>query len=110
MNNIDLTPIVQSIIGVVTVLITYYLIPYLKTKLSKEKQDDFDKWVRIAVQAAEQLLKATDPTGEKRKKYVLDFLKKKGYTIDMDNVEAAIEAAVYELNLAEKAVGDGIDG
>jgi len=97
---IDLTPILQAIIGVVAVLITVYIIPWLKKKLSAEQQDELAAWVSIAVTAAEQIYTGSG-RGEEKKAYVISFLESKGYSADADSltdtVDALIEAVVYEL-------------
>ena len=36
--------------------------------------------------------------GEVKKEYVLEFLKKRGITMDIDSVDALIESEVYKLN------------
>ena len=53
--------------------------------------------MKIAVAAAEQLYKGAG-RGAEKKAYVLEFLKKNGFTIDMDAIDAMIEAAVQQLN------------
>ena len=54
------------------------------------------RWVNIAVKAAEQVQKQTDGPG--RKSYVQSFLQSKGFDINDAAVDAAIEAAVLEMN------------
>ena len=91
MNNIDLTPILQALIGLLATLITAKLIPWIKTKIAADKQGLFDAAVQSLVFAAEQLYGAGK--GAEKLKYVKDELAKKGFAID----DAAIEAKVYEL-------------
>lgn len=97
MTNIDLTPILTAFITLVVAIITYYVIPVLKGKISADKWDEIMKWIKIAVAAAEQMKEAGLLDYEK-KNYVIEFLKSKGYKINEDELNAAIEAAVYELN------------
>ena len=68
----------------------------LKAKLEK-KSLKISKWVRIAVNAAEQIYNESG-MGEVKKEYVLEFLKKRGITMDIDSVDALIESEVYKLN------------
>lgn len=98
---IDLTPILQAIIAVVAVLITRYLIPYLKNKLTTDQQAKLTAAIETAVNAAEQIF--TDSgQGAAKKAYVVELLKEKGFTVDTEDldkaIDAAIEAAVYQLN------------
>jgi len=97
---IDLTPILQAVVGLIAALVTAFLIPFIKSKLSAAKQAELVSWVSIAVTAAEQLY-AGPGRGEEKKEYVMEFLEGKGYTVDTDTVSdavnALIEAVVYEL-------------
>lgn len=95
MNNIDYTELIQALIALVSVIITTFLIPLLKKKLSVEKLEELKKWVGIAVNAAEQLYGSK--TGQQKKDYVISFLLSKGFVFDIDEVTAMIEAEVYKL-------------
>lgn len=94
---IDLTQIVIYIIGLVFALISAFLVPYIKTKLSAEQFKKLQDYVKIAVEAAEMIYKGPG-RGEEKKIYVQTFLAEKGYNIDLTEVENAIEAAVLEMN------------
>ena len=96
MNNLDLTPLFQAVIMLVAVLITTFVVPYIKKKINAEDINEFYGWVEIAVAAAEQIYKVTQ--GEEKKQYVLQYLKDKGYTVDVADLENAIEAAVLKLH------------
>ena len=52
--NIDYTEIIGGIITIISAIVTTFLIPYLKEKLSQEKLQKLSYWVKIACQAAEQ--------------------------------------------------------
>lgn len=99
---IDLTPIILCVIAVIGIVISVRVIPILKNKYSKQELEKMLQLVRIAVYAAQQLLR--DKTGEERKQYVLDFLAKHGYDVDDEAVLNAIEAEVLALH--EALVGD----
>lgn len=100
--NIDYTELIQALIALVSVLITTFLIPLLKKKLSAEKLEELKKWVGIAVNAAEQLYGSK--TGQQKKDYVVSFLLSKGIKFDVDEVTAMIEAEVYKLTNEQKSV------
>lgn len=93
---IDLTPIVESIITLAVALVTAFLIPFIKSKISAEKYAEIQVWVKAAVEAAEMIYVGTG-RGLEKKQYVLEFLAKKGYKLDTESVEALIEAAVLEI-------------
>lgn len=94
--NIDITPIVEAIVALVAALITAFVIPWLKQKISKEKLEKINMWVEVAVEAAEQLYTGSG-RGAEKKAYVVEFLNSKGYTLDTDSLDKLIEAAVFNL-------------
>ena len=99
MKEIDFTPIFEAIITIISLLVTSFLIPYIKQRLSVEKYEDLKKWVNVGVKAAEQIYGSK--TGQEKKEYVVSFLKSKGITFDIDEVSALIESEVYKLTNKE---------
>ena len=93
---IDLTALVQAVIALIAAVISAFVIPWLKRKISAEKLAEVSTWVEIAVEAAEQLYEGSG-RGAEKKEYVIQFLQQKGYTVDMTAIENMIEAAVYTL-------------
>lgn len=91
----DYTPLIQAVITLISLVITGFIVPLLKRKLSNEKLDELKKWVSIAVKAAEQLYESK--TGQQKKEFVVAFLLSKGIVFDVDEVNALIEAEVYKL-------------
>lgn len=88
--NINLTPIFQAVIALIAALITYKLIPWIKSKTTAAQQANLQAVTRMLVFAAEQLYGANH--GSEKLRWVEDKLKERGYTVD----SAAIEAAVAE--------------
>ena len=66
-------------------------------------------WVRIAVTAAEQIYNGTG-RGQEKKKYVEDWLKAHGVTVDSEKLDAMIESAVYELKNGFLTIEGGLPG
>ena len=95
---INLTPIISAALALIAALITAYVIPWIKANTTEKQRDQMMLWVEVAVNAAEQLYKGSG-RGEEKKEYVIQFLADKGYTADLNEVEAAIEAFVLQLNL-----------
>lgn len=97
---VDLTPLFQAGIALLAALVTAFLIPWIKGKLSADKQAELANWVGIAVTAAEQIYSGSG-RGKEKKAYVLEFLTEKGYSLDTDkllqSVNALIESAVFQL-------------
>lgn len=94
---IDLTSLFEAIITLIFALISAFLIPYIKSKVSAEKFETIKKWVTVAVQAAEMLYHESG-MGEQKKAYVIEYLNSRGYDLDTDTLNNLIESAVLELN------------
>lgn len=97
----DLTEITNTVITLAVMIITAFLIPVIRQKLTAEQRETLNAWVDIGVKAAEQVFKETKQ-GQAKKQYVLNFLKSKGYNINSDEVDLMIEAAVNKLTGALK--------
>ena len=87
--HIDLTPIVQAVIGLLAALITYKLIPLIKAKTTAEQQALLQVTVRTLVYAAEQIYGSG--AGEKKLQYVKQQLQKQGFDVDINQIEAAVK-------------------
>ena len=92
----DYTMLFEGILTVLFALITLYVVPWIKTKLSAEDLNEIMKWVKIAVQAAEMIFKESG-MGEAKKAYVKTFLEDKGIKYDERQINSLIESAVLEL-------------
>lgn len=91
MSNIDLTPIIQALIGLLATIITIKVIPWIKSKTTTQQQIMLEATVSILVNAAEQLYGAGK--GPEKLDYVKTELEKRGFTVDT----AAIESAVRDM-------------
>ena len=96
---IDLTQIILAIITLIGAIITRYLIPWIKSKLTDHQYEALKKLVRTGVFAAEQLFSTEQ--GKETKQYVVDLLKENGYEVDVTSVDALIEATVRELRIEQ---------
>ncbi|MBR5825447.1 MAG: holin [Clostridia bacterium] len=94
-STVDITPIIEIVVALLSALVTTFLIPYIKKKISAEKLAELQKWVGIAVEAAEQIYGSK--TGTQKKEYVVAFLLSKGIAFDTQEVNALIEAEVHKL-------------
>ena len=93
----DVTSVVEAVLALVGTIITCVLVPYIKSKTTAEQQKEINAWVKIAVSAAEQIFNGSG-RGEEKKAYVIAWLKETGVKVDETELDALIEAAVYELN------------
>lgn len=92
----DIEIIIKVIIPIIGAVITYLIVPFIKSKTTIEQQKNIEFWVEIAVNAAEQIFGSG--LGEKKKQYVIDFLNSKGINITEKELDILIEAAVFEMN------------
>ena len=102
---IDLTEIFRLVITLLCAVVTGFLIPFLRSKISVEKgnitqlqYDMLQLAASTAVTAAEQIYKSDE--GQKKKAYVLAYLEQQGYKVDSSAIDALIEACVLELHQA----------
>lgn len=96
----DITSILEVAITVISAILTGFLIPFVRSRLSAEKKERLEFWIQTAVKAAEQLFKGSEKTGAQKKDWVVQFLLSKGLVFDVDEVTALIESEVYKLGLA----------
>ena len=85
---INLTPIFQAVLGILAALITHKLIPWIQARTTAQQQEMLRAAVSVAVYAAEQLYGAGE--GKEKLMYVKGQLAKKGYKVDVDEIEAAV--------------------
>ena len=95
--NIDLTPVFQAIIALLAALVTYKLIPWIRSKTTDQQQANLMAAAKVAVFAAQQIYGATKEANEKKLEYALNRLRDSGFDLDTATLRAAIEKAVYEL-------------
>jgi len=98
----DVTEILVKIIfSIVLILISTYLIPYLKTLRDDVRWQKLINMVEAAVNAAEQTIKEPGSGKEKKEmvvKFVTKWMEEQGISVTEDEVDALIEAAVKKMN------------
>ena len=99
---IDLTPILQAIISLIAIIITYRLVPWLKSKLDNQDMENLKTAARVVVFAAEQLF----DTGVivDKLNYAMARLEEQGWDLDKETLRDVIESAVKELKVESKDV------
>lgn len=103
----DFTPIAQAVITLLAAVVTAFVVPLIKSKTTAAQQQQINAWVRIAVAAAEQIYNGPG-RGPDKINYVCKWLRERGITVDGPQLQAMIEAAVYELNNGFISVGTEI--
>lgn len=82
------------------------LAAWFEANTDKATQDAVRELVKSFARAAEQLLKDDDPTGEKRKEFVIEQLQLLGIEIT-EAIVNMIEGAVWDIN-AESRMAQGV--
>lgn len=108
MSNSELaTLIIKTVFAVISIFLTYYIIPWFKSMYQLNTDAKFKKFLNDAVKAAEQTIKE-DKSGPKKKEYVLRNAKKwlsdSGLDISDEALNALIESLVYDLNNAKEVI------
>ena len=85
---IDLTPIFQALIALLASIITIKVIPWIKARTTAQQQEMLRATVSVVVYAAEQLYGAG--AGKDKLMYVKGQLARKGFHVDIDEIEAAV--------------------
>ena len=107
MNNLaDITPIILAVIALCTVVLTSFVIPKLKAKHPQEEINKalnqlevYKNVAMLACRMVEQLYPGMAQIKfNEARNFMIDYLTKAGIKIDEDQVTAAIESAVLEIN------------
>lgn len=102
MNEI-LFEIIRVVVMVAALVVTRYLVPWLKEKIGAEKMTQIEMWVKYAVEMAQQVY--WSKPGEDRKAIVTeslrDILIAKNISISEEQLDVLIEAAVKEMKMQE---------
>ena len=92
----NITDMMTALIALAAAILTTFVVPAVRRKMDAENFSELLKWVKIGVQAAEMVYNGTG-MGKLKKQYVKAFLLNRGYTLDEEALDAAIESAVLEL-------------
>jgi len=99
--NEQLFNIVLLLIPVIGAVITGFIVPYLKTKVSATQMEEITRWVAEAVEAAEVLFDEPKSGAEKRE-YVIGFIDRmfnsKKKVITEDQIRVLLEASWRQMN------------
>lgn len=94
--------ILEAVLSIMVILISRYVIPYIKTMTESEKYAGLMEIVIVAVKAAEQTIRESGQ-GKAKKAQVLAFvshwLEENGIHISEDELDRLIESAVYNLKI-----------
>lgn len=103
--------IVYLVLVAVTLIITGFVLPYIRSSIGAEKYNLIIKYIEQAVNSAEQIFGGKG-TGEQKKAYVIymmqNILDKVGYKLTEDQLNMLIESAVKAMNDA-KVINEKLD-
>ena len=107
----DVTSIVELLIQLIAAIVSIVLLPKLNSfivaKVSEAKRKKLIQWSEFAGKAAEEAARAGFIDKEDKYQYALDFLEKRGITLDADDARAVLCSVCWELFNQFK---DGIAG
>lgn len=87
-----ITKVTECVLTVIVLLVSAYLIPWLKTKINDEKLKELEKFCEQAVRAAEQLY--TPEEYKLKKAYVLSLINEQIEKLGLGLNEAEIDAII----------------
>lgn len=99
---IDLTPLVEAIIGLAAAAITLFLIPWLRARYGNETLEKARGWVQIAVYAAEKLYGAGN--GDQKLAYAEQVLAQHKIKLDTVTLKAMVDAEIRKMEQSEIVV------
>lgn len=100
MNTIDLTPLFEILISLLALVITTYLIPWIKAHTTHKQQEYIRAAAHVAVYAAEKFYGAGH--GDEKLEYASKILKEDyGIELNLNKLEAVVDAAIKEMEQAE---------
>lgn len=99
--------LVMSMISIASVLITAFVLPYIKAKITAEQMDQLAYYVTVAVRCAEQLF--TPAQWEQKKNYVYDYIMhivntKLHINLTEQDIDIIIEGIVNEVKKGGTAI------
>ena len=96
--------VLKVIVMLAVLLVTRYLIPWIKAQIGAKQMDEIRAWVKDAVLMAQQVYDAK--TGPERKAIVVNLLHnmliKKNIDISEEQLDTLIEAAVKAMKMQEQ--------
>lgn len=93
---IDLTDIICAAVVLLGALITRYVIPWIKGKMTAEDARQLAEWAKMAVQAAEELAANGQLAKPNKYAYVMQSLRSHGWDLDAETMKTVIDGTVWQ--------------
>lgn len=89
--------IMLSLITILGAIVTGVLVPWFKSKTTKEQRDDLVFWTKVAVQAFEKWYEKEHNAGSLKKADVVEFIIGLGFDMDAAQLSLLVDAVVEEV-------------
>lgn len=97
--------LIMTLVPVLGAIITYFVVPFIKARISNEQLTQYKEWAAMAVKCAEMLWTESG-MGPDKKAYAVqvlsDLFNKNKVVITEEQLNILIEAAVLEMNKDKK--------
>ena len=96
--------VIKIIFALLSVTITYFIIPFLTEITEKYRTEKIDSFIQDSVIAAEQVIKGDKKGAEKKAKVlsaVTNWLNERHINLSEEEIDDMIESMVYMLNHSE---------
>lgn len=100
MNSELFVKIILAIVSICGALVTAYVVPFIKSKISSEELSKLFEYVKIAVRCAEQIY--TVEQWQEKKEYVMNYVmnimnEKLHINLSYDQIDTIVEGIVNEV-------------
>lgn len=99
-----LVNILLALISLLGTIIVAVLVPYVRSKTTKEQRDKVEYWTDKAVKAMEIFYEGNPKQGPIKKETVIEFIVEMGIKIPKKQLSVLIDAIVKEMNDAKEKV------
>lgn len=99
---IDLTPLVEALMGLAVTAITVFFIPWLRERYGNETLEKARNWVQIAVYAAEKVYGAGN--GDQKLAYAEEVLAQHKIKLDTATLKTLVDAEIRKMEQLETVI------
>ena len=92
--------ILEAVAGLAVIIITGYVVPWIKMKIEEMRLNFIYSWVEKAVYAVQKIAEREGLSGEEKFEKVSDFIEEKFHLSDAE-AKILIESAVKILNMED---------
>lgn len=104
MDNNTINMLIKAVITCITVILTTFVIPWIKSKIDADKMVKIEEYCELAVRCAEQIY--TPDEWLKKKEYVMDYISRKahefGVELTIEDINNMIEGIVNSVKASNR--------